>query len=196
MDIDVPVKDLGSVDMDDLRNAILSLDESAWESQTYRQTQYEVHNLTKSIVLLFTTGDGWPDIKITQESGWDMLSDVACPVMDSILAEHYPEGGTIIRAMVANLPAGSVVSTHFDSHPSFFAGHRIHIPITTNRRVRFTIDGRNYRFEVGKAYELNNQKTHSVMNKGKEDRLHFIFDYVPPDQVCNPTFLDQVVAAD
>jgi len=33
------------------------------------------------------------------------------------------------------------------------------------------------------AYEINNQKTHSVMNKGAEDRITFIFDYVPPDRV-------------
>jgi hypothetical protein len=34
--------------------------------------------------------------------------------------------------------------------------------------------------EVGHAYEINNQKVHSVMNKGATDRIHFIFDYVPP----------------
>ena len=45
------------------------------------------------------------------------------------------------------------------------------------------IDGRPYRFEVGKVYEINNQKTHGVMNKGTEDRITFIFDYVPPDQM-------------
>ena len=34
--------------------------------------------------------------------------------------------------------------------------------------------------EVGQAYEINNQKTHSVMNKGDTDRINFIFDYLPP----------------
>jgi hypothetical protein len=33
---------------------------------------------------------------------------------------------------------------------------------------------------VGDAYEINNQKNHSVMNSGKEDRVTFIFDYLPP----------------
>ena len=42
------------------------------------------------------------------------------------------------------------------------------------------IDGRPYQFEVGQAYEINNQKQHSVMNKGSDDRITFIFDYVPP----------------
>jgi hypothetical protein len=42
------------------------------------------------------------------------------------------------------------------------------------------IDGRPFQLEVGQAYEINNQKTHSVMNKGTSDRINFIFDYVPP----------------
>lgn len=46
------------------------------------------------------------------------------------------------------------------------------------------IDGRPYQLAPGKAYELNNQKNHSVMNKGKEDRITFIFDYVPPDRIA------------
>ena len=46
--------------------------------------------------------------------------------------------------------------------------------------VRFMIDGRPYQLEVGQAYEINNQKIHSVMNKGDTDRINFIFDYLPP----------------
>jgi hypothetical protein len=45
------------------------------------------------------------------------------------------------------------------------------------------IDGRPHRFEVGKAYEINNQMNHSVANKGTDDRITFIFDYVPPEQL-------------
>ena len=175
MDIGIPLKDLGEVEIGALKEAVLSLDVSAWQSQTHRQTEYEVHQQTQSIVLVFTDGVGWPDIEVHQESGWDLLSETAVPVMHGILGEYYPKGGTIIRAMFAKLPGGNIIKPHVDKHPSFHAGHRIHVPITTNRRVRFMIDGRPYRLEVGKAYELNNQKNHSVMNKGKEDRdLRFI----------------------
>jgi hypothetical protein len=183
VDIDVPLKDLGDVQIAALRDAILSLNEEAWKSQKQRQNEYEVHQQTESVVLVFTTGEGWPDIEVSQESGWDLLSETAVPVMHGILEEFYPKGGTIIRAMAAKLPAGSIIKPHHDKHPSFHAGHRIHVPITTNHRVRFMIDGRPYQLEVGKAYELNNQKNHSVMNKGKEDRITFIFDYVPPDRI-------------
>jgi hypothetical protein len=38
---------------------------------------------------------------------------------------------------------------------------------------------------MGQAYEINNQKAHGVMNKGSEDRITFIFDYVPPEQFAH-----------
>jgi hypothetical protein len=45
------------------------------------------------------------------------------------------------------------------------------------------IDGQPYKFKIGEAYEINNQKNHSVMNKGKDDRITFIFDYVPKEEI-------------
>ena len=45
------------------------------------------------------------------------------------------------------------------------------------------IGGRPYQFEIGKVYEINNQEKHSVMNKGNESRINFIFDYVPPGNI-------------
>lgn len=196
MDIEVPLKDLGLVNTDELRDAIFSLGEDIWNENTYRQEEYSVHTYTKSIVMIFTTGEGWPNIEVTKEDGWDLLSEHVEPIMDRLLSEYYPPGGTIIRAMIANLTVGGIIKTHVDKHPSFHAGHRIHVPITTNARVRFMIDGRPNQLKVGKAYELNNQKTHSVMNKGKEDRLTLIFDYVPADQKFTPTFIDNRISAE
>jgi len=180
MDIGIPLRELGEFDSSALREAILSQDAAAWNEDQYRQDKYEVHRQTESIVLVFTDGSNWPKSTVQKEPGWDRLADVAVPLMHAIIDKHYPKGGTIIRAMAAKLLAGGRIDPHHDQHPSFHCGHRIHIPITTNPRVRFMIDGRPYQFKVGEVYELNNQKQHSVMNKGTEDRITFIFDYVPP----------------
>ena len=180
MDIGDPIRELGPVDVTALSRAILAQDEAAWHEEQVRQQSYEVHRETESIVLVFTDGQGWPEIEVRKEPGWDRLAEAAVPVMHGIIDRCYPKGGTIIRAMAAKLLVGGKIRPHRDSHPSFHHGHRIHVPITTNPRVRFIIDGRPYRFEVGQAYELNNQLQHSVANKGGEDRITFIFDYVPP----------------
>jgi hypothetical protein len=186
MDIGIPLRELGEFDSSALRDAILSQDDAAWNEDQYRQDKYEVHRQTESIVLVFTDGSDWPKSTVQKEPGWDRLADTAVPLMHAIIDKHYPKGGTIIRAMAAKLLAGGRIDPHHDQHPSFHCGHRIHIPITTNPRVRFMIDGRPYQFKVGEVYELNNQKQHSVMNKGTEDRITFIFDYVPPGPLANP----------
>ncbi|HNP65597.1 MAG TPA: aspartyl/asparaginyl beta-hydroxylase domain-containing protein [Woeseiaceae bacterium] len=183
MNIDVPLRELGPVDSAALSATILSQDAQAWKEDKYRQEAFEVHHATESIVMLFVDIDRWPSIVVKQEPGWPRLADAALPVMNDIINRFYAPGGTVIRAMAAKLLAGGKITPHVDQHPSFHHGHRIHVPITTNPRVRFMIDGRPYQFKVGDAYEINNQKTHSVMNKGDEDRITFIFDYVPPDQI-------------
>ncbi len=186
MNIDVPLRELGPVDCAALSATILEQESEAWKEDKYRQEAFEVHHATESIVMLFVDIERWPELVVKQEPGWPRLFDVALPLMNDIISRHYPPGGTVIRAMAAKLLAGGKITPHIDQHPSFRSGHRIHIPITTNPRVRFMIDGRPYQFKVGNAYEINNQKTHSVMNKGDDDRITFIFDYVPPDQLLGP----------
>lgn len=183
MDIDSPLRELGAVDSTALREAILAQDDVAWKEDQYRQEAFDVHYDTESIVLVFVDLDKWPEIVVSQEPGWARLADVALPVMNDIISRFYPPGGTVIRAMAAKLLSGKKITPHVDRHQSFHRGHRIHVPISTNSRVRFMIDGQPYQLQVGEAYELNNQKMHSVMNKGKEDRITFIFDYVPPKGV-------------
>jgi hypothetical protein len=180
MEFEGTLKELGNVDSQPLIDAILARDESDWQAQQYRQNAYSVHEHTQSLVMVFCSG--WPELKVTKEPSWDILKDTALPLMHDIIAKHYPPGGTIIRAMAAKLVAGGIISPHRDTHSSFIHSHRIHIPVTTNPGVRFMIDGRPHRFEVGKVYEINNQKNHSVMNNGKEDRITFIFDYMPPEK--------------
>jgi aspartyl/asparaginyl beta-hydroxylase (cupin superfamily) len=130
--------------------------------------------------MIFCSDETWPDLEVTKEAGWDRLSEQAVPVMHNIIEQHYGPGGTIIRAMAARLKAGGRIKPHTDHLSTFRVSHRIHLPITTNDRVRFMIDGRPYKMEVGSAYEINNQLTHGVINSGKEDRINFIFDYIPP----------------
>ena len=183
MDIDALIRELGPVDSDALGQAILNQDEEAWREEKHRQQAYDVHRETESIVMVFVDLDDWPNMAIKKEPGWDRLATVAVPVMHDVIGRFYPKGGTIIRAMAAKVMAGGKIKPHRDSHPSFGRGHRIHVPIQTNPRVRFMIDGRPYKLQVGQAYEINNQKQHSVMNKGTEDRITFIFDYVPPEEL-------------
>ena len=172
---------LGKVNVQPLKEAIIALEPRAWQEQLIRQQSYEVHKDTESIVLLFCD-EAWPEGDVHRESGWEHLAVAAMPLVNEIIETYYTKGGIVIRAMAARLVAGGRINPHIDALKSFHMSHRIHVPITSNPAVRFMIEGKPYPFEVGKAYEINNQKKHSVQNMGKEDRISFIFDYVPPDK--------------
>jgi hypothetical protein len=182
MDIGIEQKLLGTIDVDALRDKILEQEEVAWTEQAVRQQSYEVHQDTESIVMLFCDEE-WPEGQIYKEAGWDRIADVAQPVIDDIIETYYEPGGTVLRAMAAKLKAKGRIRPHRDTLKSFGMGHRIHIPITSSEFVRFTIGGKPYAFKPGNIYELNNQMTHSVVNMGDEDRITFIFDYVPVSEM-------------
>ncbi len=179
MDFGEDQRCLGPVNMQELGARILSQEPAVWSEQAIRQQIYEVHKDTESIVMLFCD-EGWPDGDIYREAGWDKLADVAMPVIDKVIETYYQPGGILLRAMAAKLKSKGRINAHRDVLHSFKIGHRIHVPITTGPGVRYTISGKPYAFEVGKAYEINNQMKHSVLNMGSEDRISFIFDYVPP----------------
>lgn len=184
MDIDVDQKLLGMLDISALRDRILTLDSSVWNEHQQRQLNYDVHQDTESVVLIFCD-ESWPDGTIHKEAGWGHLADVAEPLMQQIIHDFYQPGGKIIRAMAAKLKPKGKIRPHHDSLRSFHMGHRIHIPITSNAAVRFTVNGKPCHLEEGLAFEINNQKKHSVMNMGNEDRISFIFDYVPAEQLAS-----------
>jgi hypothetical protein len=178
LDIGVAYRDLGPIDMTALAARTLAQEPEAWLEHELRQRRYDVHHDTQSIVLIFCDGK-WPDPDITREAGYARLADVALPLMDEILAKYYPPGGTVLRAMAARLAVGGIIKPHVDANESFSQAHRIHIPLTSNTGVRFTVDGRPCPMKPGRVYEINNQKMHSVMNRGREPRISFIFDYCP-----------------
>lgn len=177
MEFDGTIKELGEVDVQALIDRVLGFGPEAWQANQYRQNAYSVHEHTESLVMVFC--NGWPDMTVSKESAWEPLQDIAVPLMHGLLDQHYPAEGTIIRAMAAKLKPGGVISPHRDTHQSFVVSHRIHVPLTTNPGVRFMIHGRPHRLQVGQAYEINNQRNHSVINTGNEDRITFIFDYLP-----------------
>ncbi|MEM1111391.1 MAG: aspartyl/asparaginyl beta-hydroxylase domain-containing protein [Pseudomonadota bacterium] len=180
MNIGEPLKDLGSVDIAALQRSILGLEDRVWQEEQVRQQKYsEVHYNTESVLVVFCDHEDWPNIDVVKGKGWDRLAELSVPLMHGLIEQYYQAGGTIIRAMAAKLKAGKTITPHTDNHPVYHAAHRIHVPISTNSKVRFMINGRPHRLEVGKAYELNNQLRHGVINGGDEDRITFIFDYIP-----------------
>ncbi|MCB2114385.1 MAG: aspartyl/asparaginyl beta-hydroxylase domain-containing protein [Parvularculaceae bacterium] len=176
MKLDVPLKTLGPVDHTALKNAICAATREQWLEEQLRQKSFDVHAKTHSIIMLFV--EGWPELRISKHSGWAQYSKYALPVIQDIIRRHYSIHGTVIRAVFAKLLAGMSIDEHFDDHPSFAIGHRIHVPLVTNDEVDFVIAGEHFNLKEGVAYEVSNLDFHYVANPSREDRIHMIFDYV------------------
>jgi len=172
--LETPVRTLGPVVHQPLKDVIASLAPAVWLEDTIRQKSFEQHKQTQSVVMLFSST--WPDPAVEKRSGWDHFSGPANALIEDIVAKHYPAGGRIIRAMAAKLLAGGRINLHKDAHPSFAAAHRVHVPLVTNPGVDFVIRGKSHYLEEGVAYEVSNLDYHAVTNHGA-DRIHFIFDY-------------------
>jgi hypothetical protein len=172
--LELPVRTLGPVDHQPLKDAVLALRPEAWLEDDTRQKSFEQHKQTRSLVVLFS--NTWPDPVVERRPAAEHIGAEADALMSQIIAAHYPPGGRIIRAIVANLKAGGRIALHKDAHPSFAASHRIHVPLVTNPDVDFVIRGLSNHLDEGIAYEVSNLDFHAVTNRGP-DRLHFIFDY-------------------
>ncbi|MGO9038450.1 MAG: aspartyl/asparaginyl beta-hydroxylase domain-containing protein [Steroidobacteraceae bacterium] len=178
--IDTPIRPLGFVDSRRLTERVLAADESAWHLDTRRQDDYEVHVETQSIILVFF--DGWPTVNVAHGSGWDAFADLAMPVMEELVAKHYPPGGMVLRVVLARLLPGRQIEAHTDKHPSFSIAHRIHVPLLTNPGVEFIVGTERIATRPQYAFELNNKLPHSVANRGDTARIHLIFDYSPSQE--------------
>ena len=45
--------------------------------------------------------------------------------------------------------------------------------------TKFWVDGESVAMGIGECWEINNAKTHSVINKSDVDRIHLLIDIMP-----------------
>lgn len=82
-----------------------------------------------------------------------------------------------IRLM--NLPAGRSINTHTDHDCGYEDGiFRVHVPIITNKEVRFTLNNQDLMMRSGEAWYTNVNLPHSVTNKGQTNRIHLVIDCI------------------
>ena len=84
--------------------------------------------------------------------------------------------------VLARMAPGGVIKPHRDANPAAKWPHKIHVPIQTNDKVVFFVEGIGYRMPEGEAFEVNNMGVHAVENNGDSDRIHLIFEYYDLDQ--------------
>jgi hypothetical protein len=71
MDIDRPLRELGSIDTTALRDSILGQEEIAWHEDESRQESFYVHDRTRSIVMVALDDSNWHYGRASRGPGWE-----------------------------------------------------------------------------------------------------------------------------
>ena len=166
---------LGNYNVSSIVDKLPSMKDPVWEKNTTRQTNYEAHKSTKSLVFFWSKNlDSEDNIKdeelLKSPLGVEVLSAV------NTIAKRY-ESNNISKLMIAALPPGYAVDAHYDAG-NLTKMRRIHIPLVSSKDCIFEIDGIGYSFPPGFVFELDNTRKHAVRNTSDSFRLHIIFDVI------------------
>ena len=160
-----------------------------WDRDKTRQN-YAVHADVRSIIYKWTEAtENSIEETFTTDYTSPVLTSKVYEVVDKIIKSLNNPGGInhgpntrVVRLMLAKLKVGGVITPHED-HGSLLLTHRVHFVIQTNDQCKFTIGDKDFFFEEGLCFELNNAKTHSVTNNGDSERIHLICDVLLPSVI-------------
>jgi hypothetical protein len=176
------LRPLGKVDVAALREEVLAIPEPIWDFEnSSKPNDYRALDRTRHILFRFvdTTRD-WR--RSHDRPLWEAWRARIEPILRRAVAPYGYANGVFPRVMLARMPPGGDNNPHQHTNVAARWPQKNHVPITTNDRVAFWIDGRAYHLPVGEVFEVNNMAVHAVRNDGDTDRIHLIFEYYDADQ--------------
>ncbi len=188
------IRRLGPVDIAALKAAVLAIPEPVWDAENAtKPNRFEALDKTRHIVFRFV--DSVRDWRGSHDRpAWAEWRALIEPVLQRAVAPYAYANGAFPRVMLARMAPGGEIKPHRDANAAAKWPHKIHVPLLTNDKVTFYVDGVGYHLPEGEAAEVNNMGVHAVKNEGDTDRIHLIFEYYDPDQP-EPAWLARVVAA-
>jgi hypothetical protein len=100
----------------------------------------------------------------------------SCPSMAAALTQFECP---LRSVRLMRLGAGSVIKPHSDFDLDVDHGNvRLHVPVVTNDRVDFRLNGERVTLREGECWYLRLSDQHSVTNAGDTDRVHLVIDAI------------------
>jgi hypothetical protein len=151
-----------------------------WLIDTSRQDISSVHRHTNSIFVYDVDASWIPGnvYKIDTKTDDQNLIELLLPIINKLEKYH---SGKVGKVVFIKLPPFKNVDKHKDFGGYLESVRRHHIPIVTNEKVSFIIDGEKQFMDIGEIWEVNNNKMHQVWNEGDTDRVHLLIDIMPND---------------
>ena len=163
------------LDVSAIRDRVERLPPARW-LESERERIFDVHRDTQALLMVHFEDHKYR--KPEHRELWYEFEEAVSPVI-SYVSRYYRNNGFVVRLMLAKLAAGGRIPRHTDAGWSLLNCHRIHLPIVTNEDVVFHVGGEDMNMKVGELWEINNGTVHGVENRGTEDRVHLIVDWMP-----------------
>lgn len=171
MKLKEPIYKLFEVDINQLADSVLQLTEQQWIDWDLRQNKYKVHNLTQSYPFYFSEYGEPAKTYNLNTNVWRATK----PIIDKL--ENFYNRKADVIFLVKLLPYKNIIP-HKDGG-WFVDTHRVHVPIITDPRIMFSLEGKEFHMQRGYAYELNNIIEHGVTNPTELGRVHLMVDLHP-----------------
>ena len=186
------IRRLGTVDVRELREAVLAIPEAVWAAEDAgKPNKFGALDATRHIIFRFVSNfEDWRDSH--DRNLWPEWKPLLEPVLAAATAPYGYAHGAFPRVMLARMAPGGIIHPHQDLNPAAKWPHKIHVPLQTNPDVAFRVGRDVFHFREGEAVEVNNMGMHAVANRGSTDRIHLIFEYYDMDQP-EPEWLQSLV---
>ena len=173
MKFDGNFKELMTVDIESLVSRVEKMTTEEWLEDTYRQKTFPLIYDTETVILCFNEYHDSAPSETTIYPNWNKWEDVIQPVLDQVCPLF--ENPFLNKCAIVKLKAKGEIAAHVDE-PSNYFSHRLHIPLMTNPDCIMTTGDEPKNMKKGVLYKVNNERVHSVVNKGNSDRIHLMFD--------------------
>ena len=169
---------VGTSDIGPIKAKVAALTDADWNQVSWRQERFEIHKYTQTIELIFDQ-----DFRHENPTRRDPYFSLGCEQLlapiEKTIAGYFTGDGFSVRVLLVNLKPGGRIRPHIDTGFSLMNCCRVHVPISSNDLVGFTVGGEKRAMKEGEMWEVNNARTHSVENMGETDRVHLIIDWIP-----------------
>lgn len=154
----------------------------AWSIATGRQDKIAVQREALAVPLrgLRKSAIGENKRWDVHPSRWTYTSEAFPHSRDFLKRFVRKEGGELGRAKLVLLPAGRRVYPHVDRGEYYRVRNRYHLVLKSTAGSWLKAGDEEVTMREGELWWFDNKAMHEAWNRGEEDRIHLIFDVLPP----------------
>lgn len=168
-------------DISSIKNIALWFTEE-WRIDESRQMMFKTHEHTQSYFLYQTDLDWTPDkpYVVHKRSDLESLLELVEPIIQELEKIH---DGTRGQVLLIRLMSDTNIPEHIDSGHYLTKVRRHHIPIITSDSTVFGVGDESINMAEGECWEINNSRTHYVINNSPISRIHLLIDIMPNSEI-------------